>query len=192
MKNIIIMSLLMFITLISCKQKANENIENKVSVFEECKVIKDTLNVSYNESIVADYSIKKLNELENFKKEILTVNYDADSLQRYSFFINQKRIDITIDSCVYKKNKFISTFFINKKVVSKKIIFVKDSVHFGYDNLAVDYKMSTIFYNKVDNLLLLENFAGRSVGSATNWKFYQLIDLDRYSMYEYYSYYNSK
>ena len=182
----------MFITLISCKQKTNENIETKVSAFEECKVIKDTLNVKYDESFASNYSIKKLNELENFKKESLTINYDADSLQRYSFLINQKKIDITIDSCVYKKNKYISTFFINKKIVNKNIIFVNDSVHFGYDNLAVDYKSSTIFYNKIDNLLLLENFAGRSVGKATNWKFYQLIDLNKHLMYEYYSHYRSK
>lgn len=186
------MSISMFIILISCKQKDEIYTKNEIPAFEECKIIKDTLNVNYNENIVRDYSIKKLNKLENFKKEILIVNYDADSLQRYSFLINQKRIDITIDSCVYKKNKFISTFFINKKAVSKNIIFVNDSIHFGHDNLAIDYKSSTIFYNKIDNLLLLENFTGRSVGKATNWKFYQLIDLDRYSMYEYYSYYNSK
>lgn len=169
----VIILLHIFLVINSCNQ-------NKIIPKSElCNIIKDTLKINNDDVFLGRYSIENFNELIDLDKILVDVNYTADSLQRYNFKINKYEFNITIDSCVYKKNKFVSTFFINKKYIKKEIIFVNDSIHYGFDNLNIDYKRSIFYLNKKNNLILIENFSERLVGYATNWQHYQIVNLKK-------------
>lgn len=185
MKKINIFLTLIILILLSCNQK---KLDTKTDSFVECNNINDTIQLKHNKNFIDKYSVATINNLKGFDKLALKVNYTADSLQRYNFEIEGNRFDITIDSCVYQKNRYISTFFINKKIIKKTILFVNDSIHYGFDNLGIDYKNSTFYFNKTSNLLLIKSDAERLVGKAANWQFNQVININKPTLYKYYAY----
>lgn len=183
MKNVIF--LFIALNIFGCKEKTELKINKNVS--KECNLIEDTITLNFNEPYFDTNSLETIKKLNGFKKIKIKPVYSADSIIHHDFKINNNKIRITIDSCVYHKNKYINTFKVNSNQFLKSIIFVKDSVHFGFDNLAIDYNRSE-FYTKGDNFLLIKSYAERNVGKASNWGFNQLIDFKNKKVYEFYLY----
>lgn len=108
-----------FISLFSFCSGKRENASNSNNYENTCNIINDTLRLNYYKPFIKNHSLETIDKLKNFVQVTPKVNYIADSLQHYNFKINKNYLDITIDSCKYKKNLYVSTIFINKKVVIK-------------------------------------------------------------------------
>jgi hypothetical protein len=153
---------------------------------QDCTFIKDTIEKKYSDNLIKKYSLKDLEQLHDLKEVKVYVNYHAhDSVGFYIFKFGRDNFRIVKDSCKYNEN-LTSLFFMDNYPVQKHIVYVKDSVNFGFDNLMVDYNRSTFYTNLKKDLLLIKNIEERLSGRANNWNYYQLIDIKQKEMYEFY------
>jgi hypothetical protein len=180
MRNIYIFSLLFF--LFECRSANNTRIL-KISDYS-CDTI--TANDFFNKNEYKYF----IENLDTIHPKMYGWAYDLSDRFTESYIINNKNLSIyqplIVDTIKYNKTKLKGRYYFYDDKQLKTIRILVDSLDFNFDSVFFDYGYTSDNIYKKDNFIILINEPMGWCGSANQYAFFQVFDLNNSICYEFF------